>query len=42
VKRFIFRGGDGQEFAEAACRANHLMQDEQEQAAAQRFLYPSP
>jgi hypothetical protein len=40
-KRNIFRERAGQEFAQRARRANHPMQDEQEQAAVQRFLDPA-
>ena len=41
-KQNIFHGRAGQEFAGRARRANHLMCNEREQAAAQRFLEPAP
>jgi hypothetical protein len=41
-KQYIFRAGAGQEFASAARRANHLVQEHQEVAAVHRFLLPPP
>jgi hypothetical protein len=40
-KRFIFRKRAGQEFANAARRANHLRMKMQEDPAVQRFLIHS-